>query len=164
VFDDTPVAGLERKQCRAVQRNLLSRSHFATSTKSSHPNRECKYPGRQRVPSISGGAFFFSYAQQRAGGSDCAYLLFAEGEAPEPKSICAADINQAALCSIPQRPWGAKQRSANAFQAGAHQTDHLSHRYRFYRACLEKIKQGYTYRGSSLMSCSRSKPANCLTR
>lgn len=98
-FDDIEVAGLTRKQCRAIQRNPMSRSHFRYIDKIEPiPNRgmQCIQVDSASHQYLVGRSFLPTHNSELA-AAIALYLLFADGEAGAEVYSCAADINQASI-------------------------------------------------------------------
>ncbi|MDL2318398.1 terminase large subunit [Eubacteriales bacterium OttesenSCG-928-A19] len=98
-FNDVRVAGLARKQSRAVQRNPNSRSHFRyIDTIEPIPNRgmQCIQVDSKSHQYLIGRSCLPTHNSELA-AAIALYLLFADGEAGAEVYSCAADINQASI-------------------------------------------------------------------
>ena len=98
-FDDIQVAGLRRKQSRAVKRNPHSRSHFRYIDKIEpieNPGMQCiqvDSPSRQYLV----GRSCLPTHNSELAAAIALYLLFADGEPGAEVYSCAGDINQASI-------------------------------------------------------------------
>jgi len=98
-FTDTRVAGLERKQNHAVERNPRTRSHYRYIDKIEpipNPGMQCIQVDSPSHQYLVGRSFLPTHNSELA-AAIALYLLFADGEAGAEVYSCAADINQAAI-------------------------------------------------------------------
>ena len=98
-FNDTPVAGLARKQCNAVPRKPGSRSHFRYIDKIEpvqNRGMQCIQVSSRSHLYLAGRSCLPTHNSELA-AAIALYLLFADGEAGAEVYSCAADINQASI-------------------------------------------------------------------